>query len=77
MTEESIKKLLETKTETEFFEVLEDDTGILLKEAIDYDVIENVDLWDKEVVKHCLNLTGMTYEELKKEMYIDELESYD
>jgi hypothetical protein len=77
MSEETIKILLSTGTEEDFFETLTDETGLLLKEQLSGKVIENVDLWDKKVVEHCLKLTGISYEKLKKEMYIDELEYYD
>lgn len=66
MSEETIKILLSTGTEEDFFETLTDETGLLLKEQLSGKVIENVDLWDKKVVEHCL-----------KQMYIDELEYYD
>ncbi len=69
MDKKMIEKLLQTQNENDFFDIID----VELAEKI----AENITLWDKKVVEHCLKLTGMTYEELKKEMYIDELEYYD
>jgi len=74
MSSELIKKLLDTKTEEDFFETLTDDTGTFISEALNEEIIDNIDLWDKRVVKHCMKLTGLSYDKLKETMMIDELE---
>lgn len=68
MNSELIKKLLDTKTEKEFFEMLDND------ETLNEEQDENIDLWDKRVVKHCMKLTGLSYDKLRETMMIDELE---
>ena len=74
MNNRTIEKLLMTKTADEFFETISDDTGILIDETLTEDIIENIDMWDKKVLEHCLNLTGFSYEQLKEQIEIDELD---
>lgn len=74
MNNELIKKLLNTNSEEDFFETLTDDTGTFIGEALNEEIIDNIDLWDKRVVKHYMKLTGLSYDKLKETMMIDELE---
>lgn len=68
MSNELIEKLLKAETEEQFFEILDND------ESLNEEQDENIDLWDKSVVEHCMKLTNLSYEELKNEMMIDEIE---
>ena len=68
MSNELIEKLLKAETEGEFFEILDND------ESLNEEQDENIDLWDKRVVEHCMKLTNLSYEELKNAMMIDEIE---
>lgn len=70
MNDKLIEKLLKSTTEEEFFKILVNDLSLNEEQE------ENIDLWDKRVVEHCMKLTNLSYEELKKEMEIDELEYY-
>lgn len=58
MSEKLVKKLLNTKTEDEFLEILaSQDEGYELHK----------ELWDKRVIKHFLKLFNMTKEEFDQQ----------
>lgn len=58
MNDELVKKLLNTKNEDEFME-------ILMSQDIEYDI--HRDLWDDKVVKHFMNLFSLSKEEFEKQ----------
>lgn len=58
MNKELVEKLLNTKTEEEFLEVL-----ILQDEEYEF----HKELWDKKVIKHFLKLSNMSKDEFDKQ----------
>lgn len=58
MSKELVKKLLNTKNEDEFID-------ILMSQDIEYDIYR--ELWDDEVIKHFMKLFNLSIEEFEKQ----------